>query len=589
MNEAAAYPRRFGAYALACPLGVGKMGRVSLGVMGTSAEARMCVIKTLRSELLADVSARARAAREAEIARRLCHDAIAKTFAVGEQEGVPFLVQEYVDGWPLSRLIKSCEDLGRWPSPALACHMVREVARALGYVHRFDGIGVIHRDIAPSNVMISFDGEVKLIDFGIAKMTGRPKDSTILGRYTYGPPEQLQGRTDRRSDLYALGVVLWSLLAHESDPDDSLGSRRPAPAMDDATTRSPPLPSTFNEEVPGELDSIVMRALSYLPEDRYQSAEAFGAALERFVPTHFDGAAALRAFFRQHTLPEEERIHTANLVRRAAVLLGNGDGDERTTGSAVEGPSPMIHCRDAEAGDTWIDQRRRQPDYPVERSRRRVFAVVALVLLGLAVGIIWSLRVADSSHSLGRPIPVREQRWENSQRSVPAPAPVVSPAPVPIHQPPAQEPIQSDPPRTDRTLPRRLATATGARKRSGVPEQIVDKSGGAPAPAPTVSTDEAPSRDQEDDSPQELVRIAEIDLADDNLAGAVEVGRRAVAAGGGASAHLVIGNALMMQRRFGEAEREFRAAAALEPQNALARKRLREALDRLAQLSSAAR
>ena len=246
-------PRRWGAYFLVRPLGGGGMGDVYLALSGRPGFEKACVIKRLTPETLDDPERVKRFRREAEIVRSLSHGAVAQTIAVDDYAGEPFIVQEYIEGKTLTQFVSAARsvDLGTLPVE-IAIHIVREMSRALAYAH---GAGVIHRDVALDNIMVTFSGEVRLIDFGIARSVSDATltmPGTIVGRWTYTAPEVLTGaRADQRADVYAAGVVLWELLTGRPPafPDRASRQRRRRfaptchpPSMQSFCARSPRTP-----------------------------------------------------------------------------------------------------------------------------------------------------------------------------------------------------------------------------------------------------------------------------------------------------------------------------------------------------------
>jgi serine/threonine-protein kinase len=295
------------------------MGNVFLGVYGTPSDERLCVIKRLIPETLTDSERRARFSREADIARRLSHGAIAKTLAVDEVEGEPYIVQEYLEGRTLAQVLAAAQGLGQPLPLAIAIHVVREMARALAYAHGLDGGGVVHRDVAPENIMLTFAGEVRLIDFGIARAPTDPsltEPGIVVGRQSYTAPELLRGAmADNRADIYSLGVVLWELLAGRPLMLGEMG-KAPAPSS---------LPTAL--DIPAELDAVVLRAVAAKVEDRFQSVEDLHGALGPFVPAGFFGEKVLSAFIRACYDVDTERAHLSEALAEARPLL-----DDRAAG-----------------------------------------------------------------------------------------------------------------------------------------------------------------------------------------------------------------------------------------------------------------
>ena len=198
--ELADHPfRRFGPYVLVRCTGAGGFGRVDVALKGSTNLVKLCAVKRMRKdEYGADIEARFR--REAQIALRLSHGAIAQTLGVEQIEGELCLLQEFVDGVNLSQL--QSQSRPELLPVSVAVYLAREVGRALAYAH---GCGIVHRDVTPDNIMLSFDGQVKLIDFGIARRTG---DATlthtggVVGREIYTAPEVWAGgKAEAPSDI----------------------------------------------------------------------------------------------------------------------------------------------------------------------------------------------------------------------------------------------------------------------------------------------------------------------------------------------------------------------------------------------------
>ncbi len=259
---------RFGPYLIVRTSGAGGMGRIQLALR--DADEEICVLKRMQvTEQLPEQ--RARFEREARIAARLSHPNIGRTLRVETIEGELCLAQEFIDGTNLARAMRQAADRGL--PPASAIHIVREVAGALAYAHDLGGLDIVHRDVTPENIMLSWSGEVKLIDFGLARST---VDGTVtslgmvVGRRSYMAPEVWAGgKPDRRADVFSLGVVLWELLAVKRLED-----------LDEARWREGvPDPRTVRPDAPAELAAIAMNALARAPEERYQSAVEMADAL----------------------------------------------------------------------------------------------------------------------------------------------------------------------------------------------------------------------------------------------------------------------------------------------------------------------
>src|SRR5271155_829642 len=221
---------------------------------------RPVALKVLFPELSADRSFVERFRREAQAAANLSHPNIVPVFDWGESEHTYFIVMEYVDGEPLSSIIRTEGPL----EPSQAASISADIAKALSYAHRH---GVVHRDIKPGNVLITADGQVKVTDFGIARAIGTDEQVTqtglVMGTATYFSPEQAQGlAVDARSDVYALGVVLFEMLTGRPP---FLGDTPVAIAYQHVSERAA-LPSEVEPRVPRDLEAIIMQAMAKQPQ-----------------------------------------------------------------------------------------------------------------------------------------------------------------------------------------------------------------------------------------------------------------------------------------------------------------------------------
>ncbi len=306
-----AAPTRIGKYRILGPLSEGGMGRVYRAAMsGPGGFERAVALKVIRPDVLEDDGHpfTAMFEREAEILGMLSHAGIVTLLDFGIDGKELYLCLEWIRGKDLKAWFKEARKARGGPLPiAISVRIVEQVAEALDYAHRLRVRGVnqnlVHRDVTPSNILISFDGAVKLTDFGIAKIKQKPLTEAGVwkGKVAYMSPEQILCRgLDGRSDIFSLGVVLWELLAHQFLFVERGDKTQVAEAV-----RTLPIkpPSSFVAEVPAELDDIVMTAIERDAARRYATAGEFAKALAEFAGRHgmtassYDVARALRAAF----------------------------------------------------------------------------------------------------------------------------------------------------------------------------------------------------------------------------------------------------------------------------------------------------
>lgn len=271
-------PRRLGGrYELGSVLGRGGMAEVYIA--HDTRLGRTVAVKTLRVDLARDPSFQARFRREAQSAASLNHPSIVAVYDTGEDyvDGVsiPYIVMEYVDGSTLRELLHS----GRKLLPERALEMTTGILQALEYSHR---AGIVHRDIKPANVMLTRNGQVKVMDFGIARAMGdsgmtMTQTAAVIGTAQYLSPEQAKGETvDARSDLYSTGCLLYELLTVRPP---FVGDSPVAVAYQHVREEPQP-PSVYDPEVSPAMDAIVLKALTKDPNYRYQSADEMRADIE---------------------------------------------------------------------------------------------------------------------------------------------------------------------------------------------------------------------------------------------------------------------------------------------------------------------
>ncbi len=261
-----------GRYRVEARIGSGGMAEVFRGL--DTVLDRTVAIKVLLPQFARDAGFVARFSREAQAAARLNHPDIVGVYDTGTDGDTKFIVMEFIEGRTLAEFLAS----GGRPSTTQAVDLAQRVAQALSAAH---AQGIVHRDIKPANIMVTRDGSLKVMDFGIARMSTditAPQTSSVLGTPTYLSPEQAQGQpVDARSDIYSLGILLYELLVGRPPfTGDS-----PVAIAYKQVNETPVPPSQLNPDVPPRLDAVVMKALAKNPANRYQTAESLYEDLER--------------------------------------------------------------------------------------------------------------------------------------------------------------------------------------------------------------------------------------------------------------------------------------------------------------------
>ena len=274
----------FGPYLVYEQLGAGGMANVHRAEQaGIEGFRKVVALKRMLPHVAANEDMVRSFVREARLASYLHHANVAQTYELGKVGDTYFIAMELIEGRSLREILKRCAGLGKMMPVPFALGILNQICDALDYAHNLRDdvgkpLGIIHRDVSPSNVIVAEDGVVKLIDFGIAKAAGagmQTMSGTIKGKYGYMAPEYLGGSLDARADLFAVGVIAHELLTNKplfttNDDIDTLQRVRSMPITP---------PSNKNPAVPAEIDNIVMTALERDPDRRWQQANALRNAL----------------------------------------------------------------------------------------------------------------------------------------------------------------------------------------------------------------------------------------------------------------------------------------------------------------------
>ena len=301
MNPASSTPRQehegalparsstsLGRYRMIARLGTGGMAEVFLAVaQGAMNVNRLVVVKRLRDAQADDEASCTMFLNEARLAARLAHPNVIQTFEAGVEAGSYFLAMEYVDGQPLSRVLNAMKREKRRMEPKLAARICADALQGLHYAHEltdFDGtaLQIVHRDVSPQNIMLTYDGVVKIVDFGIAKAAGtaQTEHGVFKGKVAFMAPEQLLGGSvDRRVDVFAAGIVLWEAVTGKH----LMADETPARTLYNLMNKRIPLASEVCPDVPAALDDVLSRALERDVDRRFATAREMRDALESYI------------------------------------------------------------------------------------------------------------------------------------------------------------------------------------------------------------------------------------------------------------------------------------------------------------------
>ncbi|AKJ06540.1 serine/threonine protein kinase [Archangium gephyra] len=284
-------PIPFGKYLLLDRINIGGMAEVWRGKMfGAGGFERLVAIKRILPNIAEDDEFISMFIDEAKISVQLNHANIAQIYELGQITNSYFIAMEYIPGRDMRAIFDRCRKKGE-PAPVpLVAYVVSKMCEGLDYAHRKktnqgQDLNIVHRDISPQNILISFEGEVKVIDFGIAKAAGKATKTQagiLKGKFGYMSPEQIRGLPlDRRSDIFAIGVCLYEMLTGErlfvGDSDFSV--------LEKVRKAEVAPPSTYNRRIPEALEKIVLKALARDVDERYQYANELGDDLQRFLLT----------------------------------------------------------------------------------------------------------------------------------------------------------------------------------------------------------------------------------------------------------------------------------------------------------------
>lgn len=385
-----------GKYVLVGELAKGGMAELFLAIhKGPEGFLKVVVVKRILPHLTQNEEFVQMFADEARLAARLEHANIVRTWEFGASQGSYFTVMEYLAGEDLASVLRRL-GVSRQKLPiTAACSIALEVGKALHFAHELTDtagrpLGLVHRDVNPSNVIITYSGDVKLIDFGVAKTSvnmSKTLTGSVKGKLAYMAPEQIVGRGfDRRADIFSLGVVLWETLAtrplFERDSD--------AATMYAIMNDPIPVVSKYRPDVPPALDAIIEKALSRTPADRYETVNELMDALEDFRATQ----PALDSRYLPNTMETLfgwSRAEAKRAIQRGQALRRNISIVMRLRTESKVG---LVAQPDPEA-------RSANAPLPLRngRSRSILIALTTFVLVAIGGGLLYLSRGKDSAPS----------------------------------------------------------------------------------------------------------------------------------------------------------------------------------------------
>jgi serine/threonine protein kinase len=411
-----------GKYQLLRKIASGGMGQVFLAREHGAGIERLVVIKRVLPHLAQDEGFLEMFQEEAQLVAGLRHPNLITILEWAQVEGRYCLAMEYVQGEDVRRLDRFARGRGTPVPVGLALRIVAEAAAGLHYAHQAcDAEGrplqLVHRDVSPQNILVGFDGGVKVIDFGVAKAAGSTSNTAtgvLKGKYPYMSPEQADGQpVDARSDLFALGVVLWELLTRHRlfKGESDLMTLR---LVRDCQV---PPPSLLNPALPSGLDALVLRALAPTPAARFPDCGAFRLALEDFLvqsqlsASNAHLSAWLRELYAERIANEANPAQLDQLSEEADLDARSNASRSSSSGLPVQAPSRVPPAARPEFTRTVV------PEAPRRRARWAWAATGA----GLALLAVGSAIILLRQQALISNLPV----------TVPAPPPLAQPAPEP--------------------------------------------------------------------------------------------------------------------------------------------------------------
>jgi serine/threonine-protein kinase len=464
--------RMLGKYQLIAEIARGGMGVVYLAmVQGPGGFNKLVVVKELKPELVEEPAFLTMFLDEARLAARLSHPNIVQTNEVGNDGDRYFMAMDYLDGRGLDQIRRRSKVAGFGLSVPMHLRVVCDMLAGLDYAHRmtdFDGspLNIVHRDVSPQNVFVTFDGQVKLLDFGIAKASDSMYEThagVVKGKVSYMSPEQGRGwKVDARADVFSAGVMLWEALTGKRMREGKNEQEKLWALVSNEIPRA----SEIKPWVPPELDEICARAMAWNRDERYASAGAMQQDLERYLVSTGMNVTAREVGSCVSELFREDRANTNTVIEAHIARLRGGtvvreklpiiDVASRSVGSPTPSGEramtrPPFDPENVTSPDTPsarmtddASSQASEPRRPVQ-PRRDLRPVIITAVAGVVVGIIVIFLVARLTHDASpvtraEPAPPAPQALPVAPTQ-PTPPPAVVQAPPAPPAPPARPPV----------------------------------------------------------------------------------------------------------------------------------------------------
>jgi len=363
-------PVPFGSYYLLGLIARGGMAEV-YRARPREGDRRLFAVKVMRPQLAREARFIDMFHREGQLAMLLRNRCVVETVEIGQAEGRHYIAMEYIGGRDLTQVLRRCQEgQQRIPVPH-AVYIAARIAEGLHFAHTLVGpdgrpLNIVNRDVSPSNVRMSYDGDVKLLDFGIAQalMKFTSEIGILKGKFSYMSPEQIRGMPlDARTDVFSAGIILHEMLTTEKlfrgDTEFAL--------MEKVRKAEVPPPSNLNRRVTPELDAISLKALARDVADRYQTAAQLAADLDALIAGYRFDPKELRQFMRQ--LFRKEFAKEVEDTRTALASEPGPPPGEAPRGDAPPPPEPMIEVITEPSTPTPLPPARPPTETTPERSR----------------------------------------------------------------------------------------------------------------------------------------------------------------------------------------------------------------------------